>query len=730
MLAILVGAGLVAASVWNDEQERVETENRALAGSAADAVVRTVDVAANSLRGAQGLLDAGGELRRSRFRRFARGVLESGPFDALSWQPLVRGPSRRSFVERRIHRPIVGIDPNGGTTQLGRRARYFPIEFVYPLTRARRAFVGLDVASDPVRAFALLSARDTGVPRMTGPIVSVRTGTPAVTLFNPVYRPGEPIDTLRQRRRALQGLISGGLVLNRIGPRTLEQLPDGSRVHITDDGRSVIGSPIEGDHTATAVARVAGRRWRVEAGRPEEPSPGGAVAIAGGGLLLAVLAMLLFALTDRRELRLESRRRDAEQRARRDALRARAAEVLERGHTVGERLGALARALVPAVADVCIVDVDFGETGWHRVAVAGVDEETERVVAEARRNGDARPELDGRTEPALLKPVPAGTLGRGGPNGGDEGPDPIGASSAMILPLSARDLRLGVMVLAKLHRTGRPDFTADDLEQMRDVATRAALALDSARLYERERATARTLQQHLLPSALPELPGIEVAAAYRAGGEGMEVGGDFYDVFAVPGGWVAVVGDVCGSGAEAASLTSLLRHTLRTGARLADPEHALALVDAAAREETGGATFLTLAAAWMDERPSSSGAIGVRLAIAGHPEPRVARADGSVERIAPNGPLLGVIDRWSLETTRIELGPGETLLLFTDGVTEARRSGQLFGEERLEQLLRANLDRPLDQVLSAIEKAVVEFAGGEIGDDLAMLAIRPRSQPA
>jgi serine phosphatase RsbU (regulator of sigma subunit) len=279
------------------------------------------------------------------------------------------------------------------------------------------------------------------------------------------------------------------------------------------------------------------------------------------------------------------------------------------------------------------------------------------------------------------------------------------------------------MLLVRLR--GSRDFTADDVEQLRELGNRAALALDSARLYERERATARTLQSRLLPARLPKPRGIAAAAVYRAGGEGMHEGGDFYDLYPVPSGWVAVVGDVCGSGADAASLTSLLRHTLRTGSRLSRPEHALSLVDSAAREETGGRTFLTLAAAWLyDSKPGEP--VRARIAVGGHPEPRLIHADGRVTRIPPNGPLLGVVDEWSIETTAIVIEPGETLLLFTDGLTEARNNGALYGDDRLDAVLSRLADAPLEELLRELEADVLDFAGGGTYDDLAMLALRPR----
>jgi serine phosphatase RsbU (regulator of sigma subunit)/CHASE1-domain containing sensor protein len=729
VLAIVVGAILVALEVWNAEKRSVERENDALARRAAAAVVRAVDFTAGSLRGAQGLLEYDGTMGRNRFKRFAREVLASGTIETMVWAPRVAGPQRRDFVRNRLNgRSIVGIDEEGpGTVPIGRKAVYYPVELIQPENDAAATFIGVDLISDPARSRAALEARDSGEATATAPIATVRTGELGVTVFQPLYRPNMEHDTPIQRRRSIRGFVTGTFYMRVLAQQVTDALPDGADFSVADGEDVLYDSGLEdNEYTKQAVADVVGRTWTVRAAGSGGPSLAAALGIGVGGGIVALLAALVFVLADRREARLEARRRGAELRSRRDALQARTADVLESGLTVRERMSALANELVPSIADFCIVDVEErAHGGWRRAGAAAADPELRERLASGRRVGGI-PLGPNPGRAALLFDSDA----RAALVAGDEteGLDEVPVSSLIVLRLFSRGRRVGLMLLGRIRRQGVRDFTADDMQQLRELGNRAALALDSARLYERERGTAEILQSRLLPARLPRPRGIEAAAVYRAGGEGLYVGGDFYDLYPVPEGWVAVVGDVCGSGAEAASLTSLLRHTLRTGSRLSRPEHALALVDAAAREETEGRTFLTLAAAWLDDPPPGS-SLHARVAVGGHPEPRLVKRDGTVDRIPPNGPLLGVVNEWSISTTEVTIEQGETLFLFTDGLTEARRNGELYGDERLDLRLAGLAHLPLEEMLSALEEDVVSFADDGVGDDLAMLALRPRSGP-
>src|SRR6266496_2283586 len=259
------------------------------------------------------------------------------------------------------------------------------------------------------------------------------------------------------------------------------------------------------------------------------------------------------------------------------------------------------------------------------------------------------------------------------------GPDP-----AVALPLRARGRTLGV---AMLGRGGGDRIEPGDLDLAAELSRRAALALDNALLYRTQLATSRALQQSLLPAALPAVPGLEVGVAYRAAGEGLDAGGDFYDLFAVDEGrWRFAVGDVSGNGPEAAAVTGLARHALRLLARLDRPlADAVAQLNQAILDQEGRTRFLTVLHGEISLRPA--GGILVVVVAAGHPLPYLVEPSGRVRVVGTPGPLLGVLDRVEHRTEAIHLAPGETLVCVTDGVLERRNAGRTLGEDDLGPLL-------------------------------------------
>jgi PAS domain S-box-containing protein len=302
----------------------------------------------------------------------------------------------------------------------------------------------------------------------------------------------------------------------------------------------------------------------------------------------------------------------------------------------------------------------------------------------------------------------------------------LGLASSMVVPLIARGRTVGALTLAR-GPSSRP-YGAADLELARDLARRAALAADNARLFAERAHVARRLQESLLPRVLPSVPGISLAAQYLAAGEGTEVGGDFYDVFALGGSaWALVVGDVCGKGADAAGITALARYTLRALAphgRL--PSQVLGEVnDALVRQSTIVTDERFLTAAYGVLLQSGDGRARLMLALAGHAPPAVLRADGSVERVGTPGTLLGVFDSVSLADVVVDLAHGDTLVLFTDGVTEAKGAEGLFGDARLAAVLRSMAGRSADEVAAGVADAVARHGGGApAADDMAVLAVK------
>jgi len=240
---------------------------------------------------------------------------------------------------------------------------------------------------------------------------------------------------------------------------------------------------------------------------------------------------------------------------------------------------------------------------------------------------------------------------------------------------------------------------------------------------------ARTLQESLLPPDLPEIFGAEIAARYHPAGDGAEIGGDFYDVFQVgEAEWCAVMGDVCGKGAAAARLTALARYTLRAAAiRSGSVVRNLEVLNVALVRQAdvdrrrGEHRFAT--AALVRFHPDEQGLV-VRVGSGGHPPGLVLRGDGRVEELGARGPLLGMFDEVRFTPADVRLDDGDLLLLYTDGVTEARRGREELGDERLAELLAGCRGLSPADVTAAIEDEVLAFQDGVARDDIALLAIR------
>jgi sigma-B regulation protein RsbU (phosphoserine phosphatase) len=264
------------------------------------------------------------------------------------------------------------------------------------------------------------------------------------------------------------------------------------------------------------------------------------------------------------------------------------------------------------------------------------------------------------------------------------------------------------------------------LETLAQVASRE-VALQAALQHSAERAElAQILQESLLPPRLPEIPGLQVAARYVAGGTGAEVLGDFYDIFpSVRGRWGMVVGDVCGKGAPAAKSTALARYTLRAEAhRHGRPSLILAALNQALLDwHTDDPRFLT--AIYATARPTLAGA-SVQISSAGHPLALVRRAGGRVQTFGRPGTLLGLLPDPELWDAQTSLRTGDSLILFTDGVTEARSQidRNLYGHDRLHDVVAGLGDMPAGRIADTIKEAVLAFSGGRISDDTVTLVLK------
>ena len=299
----------------------------------------------------------------------------------------------------------------------------------------------------------------------------------------------------------------------------------------------------------------------------------------------------------------------------------------------------------------------------------------------------------------------------------------LGPGSVIIVPLVVRGDLLGAVSF--VHSTSGRRYTEADLDLAEELVRRAALALDNARLFEERSEVARTLQASLLPPHLPEIPSAELDAVFQAGGEGVDVGGDFYDVFQTePGDWALVIGDVCGKGAEAAAVTALGRYTLRAAAMQARrPSRVLHVLNEAMLRQDSARPFLTVAYARLQV-----GDDGARVTVgcAGHPLPMVLRASGEVEVVGSPGTLLGCFPEIEVDDVSTDLHRGDALVLFTDGVNEARDGdGVELGVDGVRDVLASCAGMSAASINERLHAAATSrLADGRPADDIAVLTLR------
>jgi len=375
-----------------------------------------------------------------------------------------------------------------------------------------------------------------------------------------------------------------------------------------------------------------------------------------------------------------------------------------------QTLQRLAASCAPALAPLCAVDV-VEDGRVRRIATVGPTPQEERLLASHIPVFDA-------DDDAVARVLASGTseIARRTPTGPGPWQD-LRVTGYLCVPLLDRGTAFGALTLLTI---GEQPFDGHTVALAEELARRAASAALNARQYTERVTLARDLQAGLLLPEVPDLPGAELAAYYRPGGEGLDIGGDFYDVFPLgDGSWAFMLGDVCGRGAIAATTTALVRHTARAVAPLLPGPDAVvravnkALLD---RPESHGTGFVTLVYGNLTPVPDG---LDITLVRAGHTLPLHIDAQHTARFVHSQGLLLGISPDPHLPTTRLHLHPSESLLLYTDGITEARNSGaEQFGEERLAQLLdNAPHHGGAAQVIAALTDAVRDFTGGTDTDD-------------
>ncbi|HSL78008.1 MAG TPA: SpoIIE family protein phosphatase [Candidatus Limnocylindrales bacterium] len=240
---------------------------------------------------------------------------------------------------------------------------------------------------------------------------------------------------------------------------------------------------------------------------------------------------------------------------------------------------------------------------------------------------------------------------------------------------------------------------------------------------ERERALARALQQSLLPPEPPRIPGLDVGAAYHPVGQGLDVGGDFYDIFENRNGdWTIIIGDVAGKGAEAAGVTAIARYTARGAAvRRARPNHVLRAVNEAVLRDRSD-RYCTMCCLMLRQRTGED--LDVTVSAGGHPLPLLVSSDGSIDAVGLGGTILGTFEDVDLHEIQVVLRPGDMLIARTDGITDGRRGDEFFGEERLIRASEELKGAPAAVVANELVRRVVEFQDGWPRDDIAVVVVR------
>jgi len=385
----------------------------------------------------------------------------------------------------------------------------------------------------------------------------------------------------------------------------------------------------------------------------------------------------------------------------------------------------LARRAVPRLADIAVVDIfehgrvarrfavcddpDLADALLQLRAVPNGSGASELTMAHAGRPEIRAIDLSGfadrHVDPELVRVLRA-----------------IDAREMMVVPLVARKETLGTLSLVV---AGQRRCDQQTLALATGLAWRAALAIDNARLLAVREQSVTNLQHGLLPPGLPVVAGLDVSGDYQPVSEDLLVGGDFYDFFAVDGGWIFMIGDICGKGAAAASMTSLVRHTARALARIGvDIADVVRQVNSSMIDLADEEKFVTMIMGFV-----SLGAHGasVRLVSAGHPPALVISPDGVVPH-GGGGTLLGQFDDVTLTDEAFTLIEGASLVLHTDGLFEARTaSGEQYGQDRLAATAATLAGRPSAEIATGLTRAVLGFADAQTVDDIAVLVLTPRA---
>jgi GAF domain-containing protein len=556
--------------------------------------------------------------------------------------------------------------------------------------------------------------------------VSLLTGTARVAVY---LREGRRLQSAAERNLAgPHGVVAQALLELALGPYRGRGLVVVADVHRVDGFAAGAGAAGEAAITAAVALPlvVGGEAIGVLAAYPEAAPD----VTAYDEALLAALAAQLAAVIQNARLHEQSKRHAAERQvaleAERDAARrVRALYEVSESFAQSLSLDATLEALARSAVELLGVDA---------AVIRMPDERGDRLLCRALHVPDAR--LVAAVTPVLTLPQPLDnaavrrmfrtrmplvlTPSRAEDLGGSHrllAPFLAKGSSAAVVPIATPAEVIGTLTIVSFD-PGRP-ITGDTLDTVLSITAQAALAIDNGRLYQQQKEFADTMRRSLLPRSHPELQGLEIGEVYQPSAR-VDVGGDVYDFLELGGDRLAVVlGDVTGHGIEAAADMAMAKFVFRSLAREhSEPADFLASANDVVVDEIAAGKFITMIYLAIH---ASTGSVAV--ACAGHPAPLLVAPDGTVEQVRVNGLALGVEPGQTYEEATATVERGGALVVYTDGVIEARRDGEFYGVERLIEVVGASLQQPAAQIARTAMEDCREFAG-DLADDCALVVIK------
>ena len=583
----------------------------------------------------------------------------------------------------------------------------------------------LEVVGQAIAELSLSHTLDTAVDR-----VAELLGTKQVAVY---LRSGSELETAAERGlagphlRVAQALHT--LTLGRLRPRAVAEIPEAA----AEPGLAGVREAVS-EAGVDALVSVQLRAGNELIGLLVAYLPSGRRLHANESALLTALAGQLAVAVQNaglheQTMRLARAREDALQSERRAARRLEAFFEISRSFSESLELEQTLAAVTKTAVELFGVDaavLRLPEGRGENLVVRSLHIPDPRL-AEALAPILTRPQPVarltrlglGRARRALvLDPVTAERLG-----GGHELLVPFlrRGSSAVVVPIVASGDVIAALTLLALDPA--QSFEAEMVDTLRSLAAQAALAIDNARLYQQQAGFADAMQRSLLPAAPPRLAGIEVGSVYESSAR-LDVGGDVYDYALLPDGRLAVVvGDVTGKGIDAAADMAMTKFVFRSLAREhPDPADFLRAANEVVVGEVEEGKFVTMVYLTIDAETGQ-----LSCASAGHPNARLICSDDRVLELEATGLALGIANDQRYVEARETLEPGSAVVLFTDGVVEARRDGELYGVERLDRLLAEHRDLGAAALARAVVDGAKVYAGGELGDDSAVVVVKRTS---